>query len=68
MRALPEDRPSAGEIADELNKALESLPGEYGDREKFYMSIGRDSDGRIIKEEDDAGSESGDQMAVPTYR
>jgi serine/threonine protein kinase len=39
LRALPEDRPSAGEIAEELALAVESLPEEYGDKEKFYASM-----------------------------
>eukprot|EP00804_Cyclotella_cryptica_P012815 CCRYP_010565-RB/>CCRYP_010565-RB protein AED:0.04 eAED:0.04 QI:284/1/0.66/1/1/0.66/3/0/663 len=42
LRALPEDRPSAGEIAEELASAVDNLPEEYGDKEKFYASLERD--------------------------
>lgn len=42
LRALPEDRPSAGEIAEELAFAVDNLPEEYGDKEKFYASLERE--------------------------
>jgi serine/threonine protein kinase len=42
LRALPEDRPSAGEIAEELALAVDNLPEEYGDKEKFYHSQERE--------------------------
>jgi len=41
LKAQPEDRPTAGEIAEELNRAIDNLPEGYGDREKFYQSIGK---------------------------
>ncbi|KAL7463286.1 hypothetical protein ACHAXS_003660 [Conticribra weissflogii] len=49
LRAEPEERPTAGEIAEELNRAIDNLPEGYGDREKFYESIGKRPDGRPKK-------------------
>ena len=42
LKALPEDRPSAGEIAEELELAVDNLPEDYGDKEKFYNSEERE--------------------------
>jgi serine/threonine protein kinase len=39
LRALPEDRPTAGEIAEELASAVDNLPEMYGDKETFYASL-----------------------------
>ena len=41
LRPLPEDRPSAGEIAELLNRAVDNLPEEYGDKQKYYHSLER---------------------------
>jgi hypothetical protein len=35
MRANPQDRPTAGEIAAELADAIENLPEGFGDKEKW---------------------------------
>ncbi|KAL7532977.1 hypothetical protein ACHAXR_004969 [Thalassiosira sp. AJA248-18] len=35
LRGNPEDRPTAGEIADELSEAIENLPEGFGDKEKW---------------------------------
>ena len=35
LRVKPEDRPTAGEIADELSQAIENLPEGFGDKEKW---------------------------------
>lgn len=42
LQALPEDRPSAGEIAEELALAVDNLPEDYGDKQKFYNSVERE--------------------------
>lgn len=42
LQALPEDRPSAGEIAEELSLAVDNLPEDYGDKEKYYNSAERE--------------------------
>lgn len=42
LKAFPEDRPSAGEIAEELAIAVDNLPDDYGDKEKFYNSMERE--------------------------
>ncbi|KAL7438854.1 hypothetical protein ACHAXM_006439 [Skeletonema potamos] len=39
LRLNPEDRPSAGEIAEELAEALGNLPEGYGDKSKFKEEI-----------------------------
>lgn len=35
MRTMPQDRPTAGEIADELSEALDNLPEGFGDKEAW---------------------------------
>ena len=35
LRANPEDRPTAGEIADELSEAIDNLPEGFGDKERW---------------------------------
>jgi hypothetical protein len=39
LRLNPEDRPSAGEIAEKLAEALGNLPEGYGDKSKFKEEI-----------------------------
>eukprot|EP00571_Detonula_confervacea_P002909 CAMPEP_0172330160 /NCGR_PEP_ID=MMETSP1058-20130122/61259_1 /TAXON_ID=83371 /ORGANISM="Detonula confervacea, Strain CCMP 353" /LENGTH=476 /DNA_ID=CAMNT_0013047363 /DNA_START=544 /DNA_END=1974 /DNA_ORIENTATION=- len=39
LRAKPEDRPTAGEIADELSVALDNLPEGFGDKEKWRQEM-----------------------------
>lgn len=39
LRLNPEDRPSAGEIAEELAEALGDLPEGFGDKSKFKAEI-----------------------------
>ena len=41
LRLNPQDRPTAGEIAEELAEALESLPEEFGDKSKFKEEIAK---------------------------
>ena len=35
LRVNPQDRPTAGEIADELSEAIDNLPEGFGDKEKW---------------------------------
>ena len=39
LRTKPEDRPTAGEIADELSEALEHLPEGFGDKEAWRQKM-----------------------------
>jgi len=39
LRTKPEDRPTAGEIADELSEALEHLPDGFGDKEAWRQKM-----------------------------
>lgn len=39
LRLNPDDRPTAGEIAEELAEALGNLPEGFGDKEKFKAEI-----------------------------
>lgn len=41
LRLDPQDRPTAGEIAEELAEALESLPEGFGDKSKFKEEIAK---------------------------
>ena len=49
LRAKPEDRPTAGEIADELAAAVDALPEGFGDKEKWRQKmrekVGKSNDG-----------------------
>jgi len=39
LRVKPEDRPTAGEIAEDLSQAIEDLPEEFGDKEKWRQEM-----------------------------
>ena len=39
LQAKPEDRPTAGEIADELHQAIHNLPEGFGDKEKWRQEM-----------------------------
>ncbi len=54
FRLNPEDRPSAGEIAEELAEALGNLPEGFGDKSKFKAEIEKFDRRRIREEEEQA--------------
>lgn len=57
LKALPEDRPSAGEIAEELAIAVDNLPDDYGDKEKFYNSVEREKMKEKLKKKSKSSKE-----------
>mmetsp|Transcript_17770 Transcript_17770/g.30046 ORF Transcript_17770/g.30046 Transcript_17770/m.30046 type:complete len:660 (-) Transcript_17770:93-2072(-) len=52
LRLNPEDRPSAGEIAEELAEALGNLPEGFGDKSKFKEEIEKFDRKKDKKEKD----------------
>ncbi len=52
LRLNPEDRPSAGEIAEELAEALGNLPEGFGDKSKFKAEIEKFDRKKDNKEKD----------------
>ena len=51
LRVKPQDRPTAGEIADELSEALENLPEGFGDKEAWKRKM-EEEEGVKITEKD----------------
>ncbi|KAL9189793.1 hypothetical protein ACHAXT_009468 [Thalassiosira profunda] len=51
LRLKPEDRPTAGEIADELSVAIDNLPEGFGDKDKWRAEMARQEE---IKRLEDA--------------
>lgn len=53
LRARPEDRPTAGEVADELSQAIENLPADFGDKEKWKKMMKGGGGGASGGDDDD---------------